>query len=69
MDNEAQLVLLQKKAARWDWLMAYLMSDAIRYDDALRACNNVEEVAVVVDRAIEEVEIDGVYEEEEEEST
>ena len=66
MDNELVLKDLQAKAARWNWLMSYLMSDDIRYDDALRACNNVEEVAVVVDRAIEEDEIGGVYEEEEE---
>lgn len=66
MFNEEMLVELQKKAARWEWFMNYVMSDEIRYDAALRACNNVEEVAVVIDRAIEEQKIDGVYEESEE---
>ena len=66
MNNDELLQELQKKSARWDWLMEYLMSDDIRYDDALRACDNVKEVAVVVDRAIEEEGIGGVYEEEEE---
>ena len=66
MDNELVLNELQANAARWIWLVQYVLSGSIRYHNAIGACETVEELNVVVDRAIEEVKINGVYEEEEE---
>ena len=66
MDNELVLKDLQAKAARWNWLMQYVLSGSIRYHNSISGCETIEELCVVVDRAIEEEEIGGVYEEEEE---